>query len=67
MNILTEQPDMMTLMAGPEDLNQVMVELDQLKRQSERLDLIYRLHRKGSTSAKKVCPVPSRFLRGSCI
>ena len=44
MNILTEQTDMMTLEAGPEDLNQVMVELDQLKRQSERLDLINRLH-----------------------
>ncbi len=44
MNILTEQSDMTTLMAGPEDLNQVMVELDQLKRQSERLDLINRLH-----------------------
>jgi diguanylate cyclase (GGDEF)-like protein len=44
MNILTEKTDMMTLEAGPEDLNQVMVELDQLKRQSERLDLINRLH-----------------------
>lgn len=44
MNILTEQPDKMTLTAGPEELNQVMVELDQLKRQSERLDLINRLH-----------------------
>jgi len=44
MNILTDQTDMMTLEAGPEDLNQVMVELDQLKRQSERLDLINRLH-----------------------
>jgi diguanylate cyclase (GGDEF)-like protein len=44
MSILTEQTDMMTLEAGPEDLNQVMVELDQLKRQSERLDLINRLH-----------------------
>lgn len=44
MNILTEQSDMLTLEAGTEDLNQVMVELDQLKRQSERLDLINRLH-----------------------
>ena len=44
MSILTEQPDKMTLTAGPEELNQVMVELDELKRQSERLDLINRLH-----------------------
>jgi len=44
MNILTEQPDTMTIDTGSEDLNQVMVELDQLKRQSERLDLINRLH-----------------------
>jgi diguanylate cyclase (GGDEF)-like protein len=44
MNILTEQYEIVSPEAGSASLNQVMVELDQLKRQSERLDLINRLH-----------------------
>ena len=44
MNILTGQSDMMTVGTGSAEMNQVMVELDQLKRQSERLDLINKLH-----------------------
>ena len=44
MSSLTGQSDTMTLNAGSPAMNQVMVELDQLKRQSERLDLINKLH-----------------------
>ncbi|PIE66291.1 MAG: GGDEF domain-containing protein [Desulfobacterales bacterium] len=44
MNKLAEQRDTNLLDAGHEQINQVMDELDQLKRQSERLDLINRLH-----------------------
>jgi diguanylate cyclase (GGDEF)-like protein len=44
MNTLTEQLDKISPDSGLEDISQVMVELDKLKRQSERLDLINRLH-----------------------
>ena len=44
MNKLTEQLDTLPSGVGHERINQVMDELDQLKRQSERLDLINRLH-----------------------
>jgi diguanylate cyclase (GGDEF)-like protein len=44
MNTLTKQLDKISTDSGLEDISQVMVELDKLKRQSERLDLINRLH-----------------------
>ncbi len=43
---MTEQPREEVLEAGLESINQVMAELDQLKIQSERLDLINRLHKR---------------------
>ncbi|THB74214.1 MAG: GGDEF domain-containing protein [Desulfobulbaceae bacterium] len=43
---VTEQPREEVLEAGLESINQVMAELDQLKIQSERLDLINRLHKR---------------------
>lgn len=44
MNKLTAQLDTLPQGAGSDRISQVMDELDQLKRQSERLDLINRLH-----------------------
>ncbi|MBE0584392.1 MAG: diguanylate cyclase, partial [Desulfofustis sp.] len=44
MSTMTEKPELTTLTSSLDELSQVMLELHQLKRQSERLDQMNRLH-----------------------